>query len=78
MSGIKFITESETGSKVTFGQVEENQMFVCDAGFLCQKVDQDWYNTIADSECEPYCDRRDAYGDKEIRKILPKVIKIEF
>ena len=78
MSGIKFITESETTGKVTFGQVEEDQMFINLGGCLCQKVDNDWYNIIADSNGQPYSDRCNALDETLIQKILPKVTKIEF
>ena len=74
---IKFIIANDD-YEATFGQVEENQMFIDSHGYLCQKVDEDWYNVIADAHGEPLSDRRDAIGSDKISKILPKVTKIEF
>ena len=74
---IKF-KNKKNKKKLTYADVEENQFFVCDEGFLCQKVDADSYNVIANPVGEPYADQQLCAPSQPIERILPNVDKIEF
>ncbi len=77
---IKFISEEEKNTEnLTLHDVEEHQFFVSKYGQLCQKIDRSSYQVIAQHNGEPYAGlvmHRDEYDD--IKKILPKIKKIEF
>lgn len=76
---MKFIYEKETQEKkLTLNHVEYNQFFVCANGYLCQKMNDDTYVTIADDEGNPSCDSYADRGDTPIQRVLPIVEKIEF
>lgn len=76
---MKFIFEQDETKTLTFGDVQDNQFFVDADGYLCQKICSDAYNTIADGVGAPYATSGDfASTDDKIKRILPKVIKIEF
>lgn len=77
---MKFITEEiKTELSPILNNVAINQFFVDKFGNLCQKVTASDYTTIANSDGIPL-----SYGSykidrfEKIRRILPKVIKIEF
>jgi hypothetical protein len=77
---ITFITENQEPEKPpVFGDVCENQFFIDSHGWLCQKMSELSYNTIADEEGNPAADRAELLGwATRIRSILPKVSKIKF
>lgn len=76
---MKFIyAKKEKNKELTLRDVEENQFFVCDAGYLCQKITHTEYISIADEEGNPCCDTYGAPEDAPIVRILPRVEKIEF
>jgi hypothetical protein len=76
---MKFIYEQEEDKTSTFGQVQDNQFFVDIDGDLCQKISSSSYCTIANSNGQPYATTYDcAYYYDTIKRILPKVTKIEF
>lgn len=76
---MKFILESPTEEKIlTFEDVKVNQFFVTEYGELCQKIDSMSYSLIAQSDGTLYADHcSNSYGFI-IKRILPKVVKIEF
>lgn len=64
---------------LTFDMVKEDQFFINDLGFLCQKCTCDNYMSIADKEGNPWCSYKpNVEGKEPILKILPNVMKIEF
>ena len=75
---IKFITDKESRSNLSFANVKLNQFFVSDR-YLCQKVCDDAYTQIADEDGVPYagwveeCDE-----DFEVERIVENISKIEF
>ena len=78
---IKFIVSEEKQEKqLSLRDVDEDQFFVDDEGRLCQKVGENSYNTIADYDGEPvacetyFCN----FFDTPIKRVLPKVTRIEF
>jgi hypothetical protein len=78
---MKFIYEKQEENKtLTLKDVEENQFFVCKAGFLCQKKDSTEYATIADADGNPYCNVYEGSDEENtpIERVLPIVEKIEF
>lgn len=76
---IKFITTlKEESTILTFQDVDENQFFVSSDGSLCQKMDEETYCIIADSDGNPYCSYESAYADDEIHRIIEYIGKIEF
>jgi hypothetical protein len=77
-SSIKFEFE-DAPSDLTFGDVEEDQFFVDEDGWLCQKAAEDAYTAIANADGEPTCTFFDGIdSDLLIKRILPKVTKINF
>jgi hypothetical protein len=69
----------DTPSNLTFGDVEEDQFFVDEDGWLCQKDVEDAYTAIANADGEPTCTFFDGIdSDRLIKRILPKVTKINF
>lgn len=76
---IEFIVERSSETVLTFSDVKEDQFFVSEPGYLCQKRDKDSYNIIADAEGKPYSRQIEKVeSERVINKILPKVSKIEF
>ena len=76
---IKFITEGDEGSLLLFHMVDSDQFFIDTDDYLCQKIDSDSYNVIASPEGDPHSlNCNDIRCDTIIKKILPKVTKIEF
>lgn len=77
---IKFIPEKkETQEPPKFSSVESDQFFVNSHGWLCQKQTETSFNTIARFDGVPFCSRHtDVSKDLEIKKILPRITKIEF
>ena len=76
---IKFITEQEGEEPPVFEDVEQNQFFLDMHGDFCQKNSTTSYVVIADKNGAPksnFITNIDAL--KEIRKILPKITRIEF
>jgi hypothetical protein len=74
----KIVTEK--GKEIlTFEEVAENQFFVDISGNLCQKSDYGTYTVIANKEGKPSCFYLDEVScDTIVKKIFPKVQKIEF
>ena len=77
---MKIIFEKVNKEKkqLTIVDVEENQFFVCECGYLCQKMSDSRYATIADDDGSLSCEIFDCNQDYAIRRILPKIAKIEF
>lgn len=77
---IKFIEEEKTSDEnLLLSMVENNQFFVSVFGQLCQKIDENAYQIIAQFTGQPQAaciPGKDA--DLVIKRILPKIIKIEF
>lgn len=75
---IKFVTEEEQKSTLTFDMVEKNQFFI-DGGYLCQKINDTSYIVIANKDKSPHTIYVNCVHFKiKIDKILPKVTRIEF
>ena len=76
---MKFIFETVQKVQPKFSDVAIDQFFVKCDGDLCQKVESNCYNVIADSDGVP-CALTSTFYQPEslISRILPKVIKIEF
>lgn len=76
---MKFILETDKPKQSTFGDVVIDQFFVRSDGDLCQKIERDRYNVIADHAGTPcsFCTALST-PSTPIKRILPKVIKIEF
>jgi hypothetical protein len=73
------IFEQQPPSTLKFGDVQENQFFVDTNGYLCQKANSSSYHTIADNNGELYSTYVDlACAYDKVKRILPKVTKIEF
>lgn len=77
---MKIIFEKVNKEKkqLTIVDVEENQFFVCECGYLCQKMSDSRYATIADDDGSLSCEIFDCNQDYKIKRILPKIAKIEF
>ena len=75
---MKIIFEEDDQEKqLTIADVETNQFFVCECGYLCQKMSDSRYATIADDDGLLSCEIFDCRQMKILR-ILPKIAKIEF
>lgn len=76
---MKIIFEQQAPNAPIFGDVQENQLFVDINGYLCQKASSCTYHTIADYNGELYstCVDFSSAHDK-IKRIIPKITKIEF
>ena len=76
---MKFILAEEQAKKPSLKDVETNQFFVSTCGSLCQKITDTSYSFVALSNGEPH---GDFYSEQSIntliKKVLPKVLKIEF
>ena len=85
---MKFILKEEKNKKPVFGDVAENQFFVSNQGYLCQKFNYSSihqkvgyynYNVIADEKGMPLSMTfNDVSCNTIISRILPEVEKIEF
>jgi hypothetical protein len=78
---IKFIVEealAEENESLTLADVEEDQFFVNDDDSLCQKVTEASYYVIADINGSPCAYEVWRERDTPIKRILPKVTRIEF
>lgn len=77
---MKIIFEKVNNEKkqLTIADVEENQFFVCGDGYLCQKISNSLYTTIANDDGSLSCEIFDCNQDYQIKRILPKIAKIEF
>lgn len=63
----------------TFRDVQENQFFVDEDGFLCQKHNDSSYVTIADKNGELFSSVSTTIRpNKSIQRMLPLVSKIQF
>ncbi len=74
---INFIFEEES-SELTFADVEGDQFFVSEEGYLCQKVTFDTFNSIANEKGIPCSFSYDCLPNEPIKCKLPKIKKIEF
>jgi len=73
------IFEQQPPSTLKFGDVQENQFFVDTNGYLCQKASTSSYHTIADNNGELYATSVGyACAYDKVKRIIPKVTKIEF
>ena len=76
---ITFETEERTDKTPVFGDVEENQLFTCAAGYLCQKVDGQSFTFIAQPDGTPLANYSVGMNRTEIiSRILPRITKINF
>jgi hypothetical protein len=77
---MKFILEENQETKLpSLKDVEDNQFFVNLTGRLCQKTTNTSFVVIASSNGQPYsCHSEEQSINLRIKKILPKVVKIEF
>lgn len=77
---IKFIIdEKEIKEELTLEDVEEDHFFVDDLGRLCQKVSEISYNTITNQVGTPLAHATEICTRcMSIKRILPKVTRIEF
>ena len=78
---IEFIkqTEEDEEDTLTIHDVEENQFFIDGDGRLCQKVDDYYYNIIADSDGSPLaCSTEAMFDGDTITKVIDKIAKIKF
>lgn len=76
---IRFIAKPEEPETLTFANVQINQFFICEEGYLCQKENAKKYNYLAKPNGEPFCfAKNNADENTPITKILPEVTKIEF
>jgi len=75
---IIFEKEENQDKHLTIADVEDNQFFVCEVGYLCQKVSNSLYTTITDEDGLLSCEIFDCDSDYPIKRILPKIAKIEF
>jgi len=75
---IIFEKQNKKEKQLTIADVEVDQFFVCSNGYLCQKANDCFYNTITDDNGILSCESFDCNPDYEIKRILPRVTKIEF
>jgi hypothetical protein len=76
---MQIIYKEKQKKKLVFGDVEEDQFFVSNCNYLCQKYDEQSYNIIADENGVPCSGRIDNVSCNIIvTRILPEVEKIEF
>lgn len=75
---LNFTTEPQP-EQLTFSDVDQDQFFVSEDEYLCQKVDETSYTFIADSEGIPWAGHlTDLEGNDPIKRLLPRVTKINF
>ena len=76
---ITFETEENIESTPVFSDVGINQLFINNAGYLCQKVTGSSYNSIANTHRNPYAAHvPKVLLSQTIVKILPTTTKINF
>jgi hypothetical protein len=76
---IKFITENDNIDTPVFEDVEVHHFFLDMHGDFCQKNSTTSYVVIADNKGAPRSSLCNGVGAlKGIRKILPKITRIEF
>ena len=76
---MKFILAEEQATIPSLKDVEIDQFFVNKYGSLCQKITNTSYSVIALSNGEPHSDYFSEQSiNMVIKKVLPKVLKIEF
>jgi len=75
---IIFEKQNKKEEQLTIADVEVDQFFVCGDGYLCQKVTDSLYTSIADENGLLSCEIFDCNQHYEIKRILPRVKKIEF
>lgn len=76
---MKFILAEEQAKKPSLKDVETNQFFVDAYGSLCQKITATSYSVIALLSGEPLSEYYPEQSiNTVIKKVLPKVLKIEF
>jgi hypothetical protein len=75
---IIFEKEENQEKQLTLADVDHNQFFVCGDGYLCQKITDSRYTTIAKSNGQLYSDIFSCDAHYRIKRILPKIAKIEF
>lgn len=76
---MNFIYENEAAKTLTFRDVKDNQFFVDNDGYLCQKANHNSFTVIAKPDGTPYSTWIDYTApNREIQKIIPAVRKIEF
>ena len=76
---MKFIYAEKAEKAPTFGDVQTNQFFVDHDGFLCQKTTSSSFVVIANPDGAPYSTwSTNIYWNREIKRIIPFVEKIEF
>lgn len=75
---MKFIYAENAEKAPTFGDVQTNQFFVTTDGKLCQKIGRSSYNVIALKDGAPFAAFCESCCGFKIKRILPKVAKIEF
>lgn len=76
---MKFILAEDQETKLSLKDVEENQFFVNSCDCLCQKVTPSSYSIIANEDGKPYGVYFSGQSiNMQIKKVLPKVVKIEF
>jgi hypothetical protein len=77
---MKFILQENQETKLpSLKDVEDNQFFVDLTGCLCQKTTDRSFVVITHSNGQPYSDHFAGQSTNlRIKKILPKVVKIEF
>lgn len=76
---MKIIFEESENKNITFGDVSENQFFVCTDNILWQKVGTRTANQITSPDGTPYADASDSWDTlDQISKIIPTISKIEY
>ena len=76
---MQIIYKENKQKKLVLGDVKNDQFFVNNRGYLCQKYNHDSYHIIADENGVP-CSGRivDMSRNTIVARILPEVEKIEF
>ena len=76
---MQIIYKEKQQKKLVFGDVKDDQFFVNNCGYLCQKYGEQSYNIIANQSGVPCSGRSDAVSCNTIvTRILPEVLRIEF
>jgi hypothetical protein len=75
---MKFIYAQEEKPKLIFGNVDCEQFFVDHLGYLCQKVNNKVYYTIANDRGKPVTLRYETEANTPIQRFIPHVERIEF
>lgn len=78
---MKFITEEPVvDGLVLFSEIAENDFFVdSNSGYLMQKKDKGYANSITNESGELYCNSGYPYDtNQRVKPIYPRIIRIEF